>query len=173
MTIFQDENSIKKFLQPKIEIIVNEILAGIEEWNKKEIERNVYNKGTPSYYERTEPEFNFESAWGGKIKESNLNFVEGEFEYKPDNMSLGYEIDGQHSAVYPSKKYGTDAGFDIRPYLAEIIYEGLAGDVFGHGFWTEKRDAWSALLKIAKVDGPKMKTWINKGARKAGLKIEW
>jgi len=165
LTNLTDENSIKRFLQPKIEIIVNEILAGIEEWNKKEIERMVYAKGTPTYYERTEPEFNFESAWGGEIKESNPNYVEGEFSYKPDDMSLGYEIDGQHSSII--------TGEDIRPYLAEIIYEGKAGHIFGTGFWTQKRDAWIELLRIAKVDGAKMKTWINRGAKKAGLKIEW
>lgn len=165
MISFQNESSIKNFLQPKIEIIVNEILDGIKEWNEKEIERVVYSKGTPIYYERTDPGENFESAWNSEIKESNKNFVDGEFYYSPDDMYLGDEIDGKHSSVL--------TGEDIRPYLAEIIYGGKAGRIFGRGFWTKKRDAWRELLRIARVDGPKMKSWINKGAKKAGLKIEW
>ncbi len=168
-----NEKLVKDFLQPKIKIIVEEVLSGIEEWNAKEIDRNVYSKGKPSYYQRTPEGENFKSAWDSKIIKNTPDETEGEFYYEPNNMTLGDETNGQHASVYSSEKYGTDPGFDIRPYLAEIIYEGLSSDVFGTGFWTEKRDAWTALLNIAKVDGAKMKTWINRGAKKAGLKIVW
>lgn len=167
------ELQVKQWLQPKIEIIVEEILAGIKEWNTKEIDRKVYDAGTPEVYERSAPSENFASAWDGKIKTSTLNEVEGEFYYDPNKMVLGDSVNGRHASLFSSEKYGTDPGFDIRPYLAEIIYEGLSSHVFGTGFWTEKRNAWDALLKIAKVDGAKMKTWINRGAKKAGLKIVW
>lgn len=168
MPTLTNEQEIKRWLQPKIEIIVQEILNGIEEWNEKEITRVVYNAGTPHEYVRVNSEEDFLHAWDGKIVDSSVEEVTGEFKYAPEKMSniLDAQHIGQHNSIV--------TGEDIRPYLAEIIYEGKAGDIFpSRGFWNEKRDAWSALLKIAKVDGAKMKTWINRGAKRAGIKIEW
>lgn len=160
-----NEEAIKKWLQPKIEIIVQEILEGIKEWNVKEIDRVVYGAGEPKEYQRT---FEFrDKAWDSKITKSTIDEVEGTFEYAPDNITTLKR--GTHASVFLNEG-NLD---DIRPYLAEIIYEGLAGSILGNGFWREKRDAWSALLKIADEKGSKMKTWINRGAKKAGLKIEW
>lgn len=162
MANLRSESEIERFLQPKIEIIVDEILKGIEEWNQREIERVVYAAGQPEVYQRT---YEFEDAWEGKVTKSEPHEVEGEFTYMP-NMMTTVEP-GIHASVI------VDYGYidDVRPYLAEIIYEGLAGKIFGTGFWTEKRDAWERLIKI--VGGSKMKTWINRGARRAGLKISW
>lgn len=171
MANLRSESEIERFLQPKIEIIVDEILKGIEEWNQREIERVVYAAGQPDVYQRADPEENFASAWEGTITKSTVHEVEGTFYYEPNNMSVGTSLDGEHVAMFSSEKYGTDPGFDMRPYLAEIIYEGLAGHIFGSGFWTEKRDAWERLIKI--VGGSKMRTWINRGARRARLKISW
>ena len=54
-------------LQPRIEIIVQEILNGIKEWNVKEINRIVYNY-SPSWYERT---YAFrDKMWDGKITQA-------------------------------------------------------------------------------------------------------
>ena len=164
-TDLTNTNDVKRWLQPKIEIIVEEILKGIKEWNEKEIDRVVYSKNSPSIYQRTY-EFR-DDAWDGDITKSTIDEVDGTFEYLPNRITTVEQ--GVHASIISD--YGELD--DIRPYLAEIIYEGLAGHIFGTGFWTEKRDAWSELLRIARVDGPKMKTWIKNGARRAGLKIEF
>lgn len=162
MALLSNEQAILNFLQPKIEIIMQEILAGIQEWNEKEIDRTVYEAGEPSEYNRT---FEFREAWEGKITDSTPKEVKGEFTYMP-NMMTTIER-GVHASVI------VDYGYldDIRAYLAEIIYEGKAGHIMGEGFWTQPRNAWERLIKI--VGGAKMKTWINRGAKKAGLKISW
>lgn len=162
MPILNNDAAVQAYLQPKIEIIVNEILAGIKEWNEKEIDRVVYDAGEPEVYQRTHE---FREAWEGNITKSTPSEVEGKFEYLPNAMTTVEP--GVHASVI------VDYGYidDIRPYLAEIIYEGKAGDLFGNGFWRNPRNAWERLINI--VGGPKMKTWINRGARKAGLKINW
>lgn len=145
-------------LQPRIEIIVQEILNGIKEWNVKEINRIVYNY-SPSWYERT---YAFrDKMWDGKITQAGGGSATGEFTYYPEN--------GYHPSEYGSEKYGVSPGDDVSEYLADIIYEGIAHDIFGH--WKTPHNAWKELIRI--VGGSKMRSWINKGASKAGLKISW
>ena len=162
MANLRNDSEVERFLQPKIRIIVEEILKGIEEWNQKEIDRVVYAAGQPDVYQRT---YEFRDAWEGRITKDTAHETEGEFTYMPNQMTTVEP--GIHASVI------VDYGYldDIRPYLAEIIYDGLAGHIFGTGFWTGKRDAWERLVKI--VGGSKMRTWINRGAKKAGLKISW
>ena len=153
-----NESEVKAFLAPKIQIIVEEILKGIEEWNKKEINRVVYSF-SPAEYERT---YEFRDAWTGEITESGGDGTTGEFKYDPEGLSVSQ---GVHASIL------MDEGqlISVADGLADIIYNGLAGDIFGHGFWTAERDAWKELIRI--VGGPKMRTWIRAGARKAGLHI--
>lgn len=156
--IFSTDSELRHFLMPKLKIITESILEGIDEWNKKEIDRAVYDKGSPTVYERS-PDFEFrEKGWKNEITSETLQEIIGEFYYYPEGLT-----EYKHESVV--------SGEDMREYLAEIIYEGLAGDIFGQGFWTEKRDAWTRLIRI--VGGSKMKTWINRGAKKARIKIEW
>ena len=157
MAQLHSSNDVAQFLQPKIEIIVEEILNGISEWNEKEIDRVVYKKYTPEKYQRTY-EFR-DNGWDSHITNSSTKEVEGTFEYNPDNIPT--VTNGVHAGMY--------SGVDIRPYLADIIYNGLAGDLFGQGFWTDSRDAWKELKRI--VGGVKLKTWITRGAKKAHLKV--
>lgn len=54
--------------------------------------------------------------------------------------------------------------------LHEIVYEGLAGHIFGEGPWTKKRDAWKVIEKVC---GKKnIKKWYGEGLRHAGLNIK-
>lgn len=171
MTLPNNTESLRQFLMPKIKIITETILDGIASWNRREISRKVYDAGTPSLYERTyngstdwehDPEDgSFMSAWSGEVEQTERNEMTADFEYDPTKL-IAEQIGVHTSALDDS---------DIREYLAEIIYEGLAGHIFGEGFWTQKRDAWNALLRI--VGGQHMKIWIEQGAKKAGLKISW
>ena len=164
-TIPANESELQAFLMPKIEIIVQNILDNLKYWNKREIDWRVYNQGHPKEYQRTY-EFR-DDAWDGRITDVSKDTVTGEFEYLPNRITTVEP--GVHASIFSD--YGELD--DIRPYLAEIIYEGLAGHIFGTGFWTNGRDAWTELLRIAKVDGSLMRRWITAGARKAGLLIEW
>ena len=61
-------------------------------------------------------------------------------------------------------------GEDIRYDLARIIYQGVAGHIFGTGAWTEPRNAFDKLCKL--LDRRELDKFIREGAKKAGLKIK-
>lgn len=132
----------------------------------------IYESYSPEMYERTNE---FKEAWGIETKMLS-NSLQGIFEYKPDKMKVG--SNGQHSSII--------TGEDVRPYLAEIIYQGLAGD-FGYGdsdsgkhyakdnprfssqAWAKKRDVWNELIK--RMGSRKMKEWIKSGFDFVGIPI--
>ena len=155
------EDAVVRYLQPKLRIIVETILEKITKENKDLINEIVYGAGTPDEYQRTTQFADF--AWAHDITKDTTYEIDGEFKYNPEGMD----------DIHPSQaKYGSKSpGQDERAYLAEIIYNGVAGHIFGTGFWTEKRDAWTALIKV--VGSNTMKSWINDGANKAHLKISW
>ena len=100
-------------------------------------------------YSRT---FELREAWKS---EANASGASGHatFEYDPSKISA-------HSNL-------TD---EAVPYLAEIVYQGLAGKIYGEGAWTQARDAWQALLDACGEDA--IKEWFYQGCRQAGLPLE-
>ena len=162
----KSEAEVLAFLSPKLEVIMKSVAEGLDEWNKKEIDRNVYSKGSPEEYPRS---MEFRDAWKNST-EGGSGEATAKLEYDPEQMSMqGYvtsfgEVNFTHSSVVD--------GSDVRDALADIIYNSGAGPVFGQGFWTSPRNAWAALINVIN-QGAKMRTWINRGAKNAGLKISW
>lgn len=140
---------IRKDAISQFEKVVNYVVDKILEENKNVIEEVVYEAGQPSVYNRTGE---FKSAWDKRV-ERNDGYgynVKGVMEYAPDKMSVGSldvgSIDyGQHISVA-----GEYEGQDSRAYLADIIYQGLAGPVFGKGYWQNKRNAFEKLVERIK-----------------------
>ena len=149
------EDAVVRYLQPKLRIIVETVLENILKENEEQINQIVYGAGTPEKYHRT-GQF-ADLAWSKEIVKDTSYEIDGEFKYDPDKMG------DTHPSVVD--------GEDTRSYLADIIYNGVAGHIFGTGFWTEKRDAWTALVKV--VGSNTMRNWIKEGANKAQLKISW
>lgn len=161
----KNEAEVLAFLTPKLATIMQPVAEGMKEWNTKEIDRTVYRDGSPSEYFRT---YQFRDiAWHESV-ESGEGEATAKLEYTPEFMEMGSNIPG-------FSDYGTHVsvvdGSDVRDSLADIIYNSGAGPIFGSGFWTAPRNAWKELIRI--VSGSKMRTWINKGASNAGLKISW
>lgn len=163
----RNDDELVRMFKPVMEKVVNYVLDKILEANKIEIiEKVVYGAGEPSYYNRTKE---FGKAWDKKTSTGGAHDVNGEFFYSPEKMSIG-SVDpeshdyGQHIGVA-----GSYQGQDSRQYLAEIIYEGIAGPAFGHGYWNKKRDAFSRLVNhVGKV---KFNQWFQQGCKKNGLKV--
>ena len=147
---------------------INYVIDKIYDENIGAIHDIVYMAYSPEEYERTG---DFYRAWGaGTTKVVNERTVEGEFKYKPDKMSIG-------STDPNSSNYGQHIGLagdfygqDARSYLAELIYNGATGSLFGDGAFREKRDAWEELNK--RIGRRKMKQWMKEGLEAAGLKVQ-
>ena len=81
-----------------------------------------------------------------------------------------------HDVVYMAyspeeyERTGDFYGQDARPYLAELIYNGATGSLFGDGAFRKKRDAWEELNK--RIGRRKMKQWMKEGLEAAGLKVQ-
>ena len=128
----------------------------------------VYMAYSPEEYERTG---DFYRAWGaGDTKALNERTSRGTFEYKPDKMSLGSTDPHSSNFAQHIGVGGEFYGQDARPYLAELIYQGETGSLFGNGAFRKKRDAWKELNK--RIGRRKMKQWMKEGLEKAGLNVK-
>ena len=165
----RNDKEVLAMLHSPIAKAINYVIDKIYDENIGAIHDVVYMAYSPEEYERTG---DFYRAWGaGTTKVVNERTVEGEFKYKPDKMSIG-------STDPNSSNYGQHIGVagkfkdeDARPYLAEIIYNGIKnGSAFGHGEWSKKRDAWEELNK--RIGRRKMKQWMKEGLEAAGLKVQ-
>lgn len=127
----------------------------LEEY-KDEIDNVVYNNYSPSVYERT---YDFKNSWE---TETMLQSKGAQGELKQDVSSIGVNLDKfQHGSIYSGS---------IVDELTDIIFEGLSGPLFGEGFWTNRRDAWTPL--IAKLDGGKIDKWFKEGMKKQGIAMK-
>lgn len=134
---------------PAIQSALKYTVEKIKEKNEQVVNQIVYAIYSPEMYTRT---FELREAWKG---EANASGASGHatFEYDPSKISAHSDLTGE--AV---------------PYLAEIVYQGLAGKLYGEGAWTQARDAWQALLNVCSEEA--IKEWFYQGCRQAGLPIE-
>ena len=124
------------------------------ELNKDTIQEVVYDVYEPTVYQRSPEPFSFKNAWDKEVKSSRQT-VEIKMYYAPEKM-------GEHTSIY---------GEDIRDILADIIYQGLAGNSpFNNGgAWTRPRDAFSKLGD--KLGKSELDNLIKEGMNQAGLQI--
>ena len=136
-------------------------MSKIVERNKELILRIVYSAYTPSEYETT---MEFLNSWTYKLDVGKSGSIKATGEFLQDYEEMRINLDkGQHGSPLEN---GPDWWYDAREYLADIIYNGNAGHVFGRGPWTRKRDAWKPLIESV---GNKIYTWYREGLQKAGI----
>ena len=134
---------------PAIQSALKYTVEKIKEKNEQVVNQIVYAVYSPQMYPRT---FELREAWKSEVNASGAS-GHATFEYDPSKISA-------HSNL-------TD---EAVPYLAEIVYQGLAGKIYGEGAWTQARDAWQALLDACSEDA--IKEWFYQGCRQAGLPLE-
>lgn len=122
--------------------VVTKIMEQVEDANQE----TVYDVYDPIMYERT---YELKNRWMGDVVASNDTAV-GVVETMPTHATSA--ISG-----------------DVIENLYEIVYEGLAGHIFGQGAWTKKRNAWKTIEK--KCGKANIKKWYGEGMRMTGLNI--
>ena len=163
-----NDAQIKAAIVPKLRKAARYVADELYKRNKELVESIVYASYTPVEYVRSGQ---FKEAWETKdYVMANNNGAVAEFSYNPSKLSIG--AGGQHSSLNPYD------GSDVTPYLAEIIYDGLSGAIYEPGYaknssrfqgqaWTNKRDAWYALLKW--FSKTKLRQLFEEGMRREGL----
>lgn len=183
-----NDRELEKMLQDPLKIAVEYVVQKILDTNEDEIAKIVYAVYDPTNYERTGE---FQKAWDKIVTTktgSSGATVEGSFFYAPGgnrmssqppsptngNMGVHHGISTSGMGKFrtngqmTSKKERSEGQWgDSREYLADIIYQGLSGDIYGEGAWTKKRNAFDALVKY--IGKQRMKQWFEAGLNKAGL----
>lgn len=159
----KNNHELRKILRKPFSEAVDYVMQCIWNENRDAIRRIVYGVAQPSTYERTN-EFKDE-AWSYEQSKSSstTTFIEYEFFYDWAKLNVDRNR-AQHGSPIYLENYQ-----DVRPYLADIIYGGLSGDLFGDGYWREERNAWKELLHV--VGKRKLSLWFREGCLRAGLDI--
>lgn len=150
----RNDQEVQAMLMPALKEAIDYVVQKIWNDNRELIRTIVYESYQPEEYERTGE---FKEAWDTDVKRLG-NFVRGEMKYDPRELTVNYNK-WQHGSAYLQQPMTT--------YLAEVIYQGLSGDIFGKGPWTKKRDVWAALNR--EVGIRKIKQYFEEGMRRNGL----
>lgn len=145
----KNPEQVRRYLLPIIRDAVEYAMKKMEEKNKKLMDKYIYHSAfSPTVYQRTGE---FGEAWGidGTAKRSKAgkaisgNHVEMRFGYNPEEVSGISLQDNPNGQIYA---HGSPEWGNARDYLADLIYNGNSGPMYGNGPWREKRDVWTALL---------------------------
>lgn len=166
MPTARSEQELRNLLRSPIQKAINYVLDKIYDENISVVHDVVYMAYSPEDYNRTGDLYR---AWSTESK-STSSAAQGEFKYDYSKMSIG-STDPQSSNF--AQHIGVGGDFyrqDARPYLAELIYQGATGSLFGDGAFRKQRDAWAELNK--RIGRRKMKQWMKEGMEAAGLTVQ-
>lgn len=162
----RNEQELRNMLRSPIMKAINYVLDKIYDENIGAVHDVVYMAYSPEDYNRTGDLY---TAWSKESKSTSSAGM-GEFKYDPSKMSIGSTDPNSSDFAQHIGVGGEFYGQDARPYLAEIIYQGKTGVLFGNGAFRKKRDAWIELNK--RIGRRKMKQWFKEGFEKAGLTVQ-
>lgn len=166
MAQLRNDAEVQAAFMPLIKKAVDYVVQKLWNENRELVRKIVYDAYQPEQYERTGE---FKEAWDTSVK-STQNVVEGQFNYDPRLLT----VDGEHHGSIID-------GQPMTTYLAEVIYEGLSGDIYQGGYarnspafkgeaWAQKRDVWTALNKW--FTKTKLRELFEEGMRAQGLNVQ-
>ena len=120
-------------IENAIDIVVDKIIKVMQD------EIDVQKIGIASNNEVYNPTGQFKQSWIPMVKQRLGLIVEGGMEYEPNMMTSIPNI-FQHGSNIPTEN-------DSREYLDDILFEGNSSNLWGGGWWTTPRDAWSEMEK--------------------------
>lgn len=120
-------------IENAIDIVVDKIIKVMQ------AEIDAQKIGIASNNEVYNPTGQFKQSWIPMVKQRLGLVVEGGMEYEPNMMSSVPNI-FQHGSNIPTEN-------DSREYLDDILFEGNSSNLWGGGWWTTPRDAWSKMEK--------------------------
>ena len=120
-------------IENAIDIVVDKIIRAMQD------EIDAQKIGIASNNEVYNPTGQFKQSWIPMVKRRLGLIVEGGMEYEPNMMTSIPNI-FQHGSNIPTEN-------DSREYLDDILFEGNSSSLWGGGWWTTPRDAWSEMEK--------------------------
>lgn len=173
MTECRNEAAVRSVLMPRIRNAVEYLMQQIYDYNEKLINEEIYADYMPKVYERTGQ---FGKSWKyGKTNGGTVDTVEYEFGYDPKGMVYNstlaqhgtpdYDLVTGYSLAKAKQTWG-----DARDYLADILYYGNTGDLFGDSsFFRHETNVWEMLIKVC--SRRQIYKWLKEGMARQGLEV--
>lgn len=120
-------------IENAIDIVVDKIIKVMQD------EIDAQKIGIASNNKVYNPTGQFKQSWIPMVKQRLGLIVEGGMKYEPNMMTSIPNI-FQHGSNIPTEN-------DSREYLDDILFEGNSSNLWGGGWWTAPRDAWSEMEK--------------------------
>lgn len=139
--------------QEAIEYVCDKILT--------ELNLQIAQKGIGMGGSVYDPTGEFYEAWQQGITERVGKHIQTIVGYEADTVH-SYPDDFIHGSNYWS------GGTDVSDILPDLIFGGKSGDLFGEGFWTDERDAWTPTMNRIEKSFNK---WLKEGFKQAGFSI--
>src|SRR5665647_2793381 len=128
MPTFSNLSQLGKYLQKVVRDSMEDVGVAVEDKVREKIEEVVYNNpAQPNEYIRTH-----ELATSLIHTQPKQTGNEITVEVKHEDDLIGHYAPNQHMSVVDGSELSVES-------LAEIVNYGLAGDIFGQGYWTESR----------------------------------
>jgi hypothetical protein len=150
MPIMNDEE-LNAMLLIDLQSIIDEVTNWLYEVLLDTINDEVYNAGSPQWYERNLMKGGLLGSFDKSDAIINGQKIQSKINHNPRSM-VQHRSGNVDDFTHGSEFWIMD---DIRKLLAEIIIEGKSGPLFGEGYWREPRDFWTPmedLLKNGEVD---------------------
>lgn len=167
---FANTNELENWFYPIAINALNYVTAKMLEEIKKDIESKNIGSGGVVYESTGE----FKEAWVQEYaKRYGDEGVIADVHYDGSLLSLAndpsedYPNNFVHGSGYTKRNPYYIS--DVRNVLPEIIFEGLAGEIFGSGFWTQSRNAWKPFISRTNRSFSK---WLREGFKESGLVIK-
>lgn len=150
----RNDEELLKMIMPQLKKASDYAIQKIWNDNRELIRIIVYEAYQPTVYQRTGE---FKEAWVTDTK-AFRNVVQSELKFDPRLLEVNYDK-WQHGSKVLDEPMTT--------YLAEVIYQGKSGDIFGDGPWRRKRDVWKELNK--RIGAKKLADYFEEGMNKYGI----
>lgn len=176
MQQLRNEAQVRRALMPMIREGVEYLMQQVYKENEQLVQELIYAERRPKVYERTGE---FARSWSYEpTKGTGIsgNTVEYKFKYDPDGMVytsyLGQHGTPDYNLVTGQSLAEAKASWgDAREYLAEILYQGKTGDLFGDSApWRHNIDVWQRLMQHCKKR--QMMLWLRDGLARQGLEVK-
>lgn len=160
MNTFRNLNELYLMWNKQAIAVVNYVTEKAVETIKNEIEKMGIGEGGSFY----EPTGEFEEAFTSELASFVMNEIQGSFFYDGSKITTVDEENFIHASAY----YHDGSG-EATYGLAEIIFEGKSGDLFGKGYWTAPRNAWDSASDIINNNIDK---WFKDAFKQQGIALK-
>jgi len=161
---FENITQLQMLIGNDLNRAVDYVVDKIVEEMQLQIQKYKIGTNNNAIYESTGEFFD---AWRKNASNVVMGYATGEMVYDTSNMSLSNEM-----GSYPDNFiHGSNVAGQItdkRLELPDLIFQGLSGNIFGNGFWTKKRDAYTDTMKT--LDW-KFNKWLKEGMALSGFTL--